>query len=106
MRPRRTRHVERSSVKTSSSRARPFYFTALQLTGKSVVLAIKVTEILVIDDELLAPLHDDRLNEAGMIKLEITYVQLGSAVPIATTEVENISMAHEKAKKAGAMVTT
>lgn len=59
-----------------------------------------------IDDEMLAPLHDDRLNEAGVIKLEITYVQLGSAVPIVTTEVENISIAHEKAKKAGAMVTT
>jgi hypothetical protein len=54
----------------------------------------------------LAPLHDDRLNEVGIIKLEITYVRLGTAMPVVTTEVENISIAHEKAKKAGAMVTT
>ncbi|PVF97295.1 hypothetical protein CPB86DRAFT_707347 [Serendipita vermifera] len=90
MRPLRRRPVERSSAKVSRGRARPFTFTALELT----------------DDEFVAPVHDDRLNEAGTIRLEVTYVKLGTSVPVITTEVENITIAHERAKKAGAMITT
>ncbi|KAG8804959.1 hypothetical protein FRC17_005807 [Serendipita sp. 399] len=90
MRPKRKRFVERSAAKTSHSTQRNFTFTRLELT----------------DDEQLAPLHDDRLNEAGTIRLEVTYVHIGNATPVITTDVENITIAHEKDKKAGAMVTT
>ena len=58
------------------------------------------------DDELVAPVYDDRLAEAGNIKLEVSWVKLGTEVPLVATEVENITIAHEKAKKAGAMITT
>lgn len=124
MRPRRTRHVERSAAKVSSSRARAFYFTTLELTGTVVVsancfdifrvpkckysrlfLAMNVKSCRV-DDELIAPLYDQRLKDAGSIRLEVTFVRLGAAVPIVPAEVESITIAHEKAKKAGAMVTT
>ncbi|KAG8833904.1 hypothetical protein FRC17_009863 [Serendipita sp. 399] len=90
MRPKRKRFVERSAAKTSHTTQRNFTFTRLELT----------------DDEQLAPLHDDRLNEAGTIRLEVTYVHIGNATPVITTDVENITIAHEKDKKAGAMVTT
>ncbi|KIM26293.1 hypothetical protein M408DRAFT_16968 [Serendipita vermifera MAFF 305830] len=39
-------------------------------------------------------------------RLEISWVKLGKPVPLVTTKVENITIAHEQAKKAGAMVTT
>ncbi|KAG8856522.1 hypothetical protein FRC20_000467 [Serendipita sp. 405] len=90
MRPKRRRPVERSAAKTSSTTQRNFTFTRLDLT----------------DDEQVAPLDDDRLNEAGTIKLEVTYVYIGNNTPIISTEVENITVAHERARKAGAMVTT
>jgi hypothetical protein len=59
-----------------------------------------------VDDELIAPLYDQRLKDAGTIRLEVTYVRLGSTVPLIPAEVETVTIAHEKAKKAGAMVTT
>lgn len=59
-----------------------------------------------VDDELIAPLYDQRLKDAGSIRLEVTFVRLGAAVPIVPAEVESITIAHEKAKKAGAMITT
>jgi hypothetical protein len=54
---------------------------------------------------MIAPIQDDRLAEAGSIKLEVSWVKLGTEVPLVATEVENITTAHERAKKAGAMIT-
>lgn len=87
MRPKRTRPVLRSSAKISSTRARPFCFTTLQLT----------------DDEHAAPVHDD----AGTIRLEISWVRIGSATSIVKADVaDHVTVAHERAKKGGMMITT
>jgi hypothetical protein len=112
MRPRRRRPVERSAAKVSRGLARPFTFTTLELTGECIAFRPQTIADYSSktfngpDDEFVAPVHDDRLNEAGTIKLEVTYVKLGASVPVITTEVENITIAHERAKKAGAMITT
>ncbi|CAE6480358.1 unnamed protein product [Rhizoctonia solani] len=73
MRPGRSKPVSRSGAKISADKLRPFKFANLKITS---------------DDKLADKKKDkERLKEMSTIRLEITYVDVGSVVPFKSQKV-------------------
>ncbi|CAE6427946.1 unnamed protein product [Rhizoctonia solani] len=89
MRVGRGKPVSRSGAKISADKLRPFKFANLNITS---------------DDRLADKKKDkERLKEMSTIRLEITYVQVGPAVPFKKQEVHDWGHVHEEAKALGLM---
>ena len=58
-----------------------------------------------IDDEDIANVCDNRLQDVGTIRVEISRVKLGKKMRFEGYEAENLGYVHERAKKAGAHCT-